>query len=156
MCFYLSEDENGNGNLLLNATLVNACPRLPLHQSQVSFENKPTSSTMKKKRTLNIWPLHSISTSVKKQMTLRCYEHLCIYYGQEVSIEKNNFLHHLKEAYHLIRDFFSHLFNWFQLFSSDKKISPKVAVHDKKKGIIWKGCIDGFSYSSLIFSYFIF
>jgi hypothetical protein len=66
MCFYLSEDENGNGNLLLNATLVNVCPRLPLHQSQVSatlvnvcprlplhqsqvsLKNKPTFSTMKK------------------------------------------------------------------------------------------------------------
>jgi hypothetical protein len=28
---------------------------------------------------------------------------------------------------------------------SDKKNSPKVEVHDKKKSIIWKGCIDGFS-----------
>ena len=77
----------------------------------------------------------------KKQMTLRCCEHLCIYYGQEVRIEKKHLPPPSQRSPTFNQGFFSQLFNWFQLFSSDKKNSPKVAVHNKKKASFGRGVL---------------
>jgi len=56
-----------------------------------------------------------------------------------------------------IRDDFVQIFNWFQLFFSENCF-PKVAGYDqnRSKMTILKGGVDGVSYFSLIFSYFIF
>ena len=57
------------------------------------------------------------------------------------------------------RDNLFQLFNWFQLFFCKKEI-PKIAVHmysqNRSKMTFLKRGVDGFSYFSLIFNYFIF
>ena len=156
MCFYLSEDENGNGNLLLNATLVNVCPRLPLHQSQVSLKNKPTFSTMKKPPHIK-YMTASFNFYIRKKTNdialLWTSVHLL---RPRSKYRKKHLPPPSQRSLTFNQGFFSHGYlSDFSYFLLTKKIVRKLQ-YIIKKSIIWKGCIDGFSYFSLIFSYFIF